>query len=125
MLTPATRTLDALRDGVRGYKDHDFSLNLAVDLHPRGRVSGRVQGFRFFDRTFRDGDDAVTAEFDGYNLVDASVSADLGVSNVTLSVANLFDEQYITYFGQAATNLADRYFAGRGRTLSLRLERRF
>lgn len=31
VLTPATRTLDALRDGVRGYKDHDFSLNLGVD----------------------------------------------------------------------------------------------
>ncbi|HWN43060.1 MAG TPA: ATP-binding protein, partial [Thermoanaerobaculia bacterium] len=31
VLTPATRTLDALRDGVRGYKDHDFSLNLAAD----------------------------------------------------------------------------------------------
>ncbi|HWM89954.1 MAG TPA: ATP-binding protein [Thermoanaerobaculia bacterium] len=31
VLTPATRTFDALRDGVRGYKDHDFSLNLAVD----------------------------------------------------------------------------------------------
>ncbi|MFL6289646.1 MAG: PAS domain-containing protein, partial [Thermoanaerobaculia bacterium] len=31
VLTPATRTLDALRDGVRGYKDHDFSLSLAVD----------------------------------------------------------------------------------------------
>lgn len=31
ILGPATRTLDALRDGVRGYKDHDFSLNLAVD----------------------------------------------------------------------------------------------
>ncbi|HEX5718851.1 MAG TPA: PAS domain-containing protein, partial [Thermoanaerobaculia bacterium] len=33
VLTPATRTLDALRDGVRGYKDHDFSLNLAADRH--------------------------------------------------------------------------------------------
>jgi nitrogen fixation/metabolism regulation signal transduction histidine kinase len=31
VLVPATRTLDALRDGVRGYKDHDFSLSLAAD----------------------------------------------------------------------------------------------
>lgn len=31
VLAPATRTLEALRDGVRGYKDHDFSLSLAVD----------------------------------------------------------------------------------------------
>jgi two-component system, NtrC family, nitrogen regulation sensor histidine kinase NtrY len=31
VLAPATRILEALRDGVRGYKDHDFSLSLAVD----------------------------------------------------------------------------------------------
>lgn len=33
VLNPATRTLGALRDGVRGYQDHDFSLNLGVDRH--------------------------------------------------------------------------------------------
>ncbi|MES1245777.1 MAG: ATP-binding protein [Acidobacteriota bacterium] len=31
VLRPATRTLAALRDGVSGYRDHDFSLSLAVD----------------------------------------------------------------------------------------------
>src|SRR3954447_1901858 len=31
VLLPATRVLGALRDGVQGYRDHDFSLNLAVD----------------------------------------------------------------------------------------------
>lgn len=31
VLLPATRTLQALRDGVQGYRDHDFSLNLAVN----------------------------------------------------------------------------------------------
>jgi nitrogen fixation/metabolism regulation signal transduction histidine kinase len=30
-LLPAARVLQALRDGVQGYRDHDFSLNLAVD----------------------------------------------------------------------------------------------
>jgi nitrogen fixation/metabolism regulation signal transduction histidine kinase len=30
-LLPAVRVLGALRDGVQGYRDHDFSLNLAVD----------------------------------------------------------------------------------------------
>ena len=30
-LLPATRVLGALRDGVQGYRDHDFSLNLAAD----------------------------------------------------------------------------------------------
>jgi nitrogen fixation/metabolism regulation signal transduction histidine kinase len=31
VLTPASQVLGALRDGVRGFKDHDFSLSLAVD----------------------------------------------------------------------------------------------
>ncbi|HET9228147.1 MAG TPA: ATP-binding protein [Thermoanaerobaculia bacterium] len=33
VLHPATQALDALRDGIRGYRDHDFSLNLAVNRH--------------------------------------------------------------------------------------------
>ena len=31
VLNPASRVLQALRDGVQGYQDHDFSLNLAAD----------------------------------------------------------------------------------------------
>src|SRR3954462_4283920 len=31
VLLPATRVLGGLRDGGQGYRDHDFSLNLAVD----------------------------------------------------------------------------------------------
>ena len=100
-------------------------LNLSVDVNRGGRFSGRVQAFRFFDRTFRDGDGQVTASFDGYTTADASAAARLGRSTVSLSVANLFDRHYITYFGQAATNRDDRYFAGRGRTLTLRVESRF
>ncbi len=31
VLDPASRVLQALRDGVRGFRDHDFSLQLTVD----------------------------------------------------------------------------------------------
>lgn len=96
-------------------------LNLAVDLNRNGRVSGRLQSFTYFDEAFRDGSGAVTAEFHGYSTLDSSIAAEVGRSTITLSVANLFDEQYITYFGQAATDRNDRYFAGRGRTLTLRI----
>ena len=96
-----------------------------MDLNRGGRLTGRLQSFTYYDRSFRDGDGEETANFDGYTTVDGSLSAAIGISTLTLSVSNLFDEQYITYFGQAATNLADRYFAGRGRTLTLRLETRF
>lgn len=100
-------------------------LNLAVDVNRGGRFSGRLQAFTFFDRTFRNGDGAATARFDGYTTLDGSVAADLGRATISLSVSNLLDEQYITYYSQAATNRNDRYFAGRGRTLTLRAETRF
>lgn len=100
-------------------------LNLIVDLNREGRVRGRIQGFAFFDETFRDGTGEVKARFDGYRTIDSSIATDLGRSTITLSVSNLLDEQYITYYGQAATNRNDRYFAGRGRTLTLRVESRF
>jgi iron complex outermembrane receptor protein len=100
-------------------------LNLAADVGRFGPLSARVQAFRYFDRDFEDGDGAVTASFDGYTTLDASLAAALGHATVTLAVSNLLDEQYITYYGQAATTLNDRYFAGRGRTLALRVETRF
>lgn len=99
-------------------------LNLSADIGGRGRLSGRIQAFHYFDRTFRNGNGDVTAEFDGYSTVDVSSAFAFGRSTVTLSVANILDEQYITYFSQAGTNLNDRYFSGRGRTLTLRLETR-
>ncbi|MEQ8329710.1 MAG: TonB-dependent receptor [Longimicrobiales bacterium] len=100
-------------------------LNLSADLAPAGPLSGRVQLFRYFDRDFHDAAGATVASFDGYTTMDASGSAQLGTSTLTLAVTNLFDTQYITYFGQAATDRDDRYFAGRGRTLTLKVERRF
>lgn len=100
-------------------------LNLIMDINPAGPVSGRIQSFSYFDETFRDAAGVTTASFDGYSTVDASISTAIGFSTVSLSVANVLDEQYISYFGQAATNRNDRYFAGRGRTLTFRVESRF
>lgn len=100
-------------------------LNLAMDLNRGGRIRGRIQSFTYFDEEFRDGAGQVTARFDGYSTVDASIAGDVGGATITFSAANLFDEQYITYYGQAATDRNDRYFAGRGRTFTLRVETRF
>ena len=38
---------------------------------------------------------------------------------LSLAVSNLLDKQYITYYSQSALVENDRYFAGRGRTLTL------
>lgn len=99
-------------------------LNLAADLN-RGRpISGRVQLFRYFDESFRDAAGATSARFEGYHTVDASLALSVGRSTLSLAVANLLDAQYITYYSQAGTTLNDRYFAGRGRTLTLRVSSR-
>ncbi len=52
VIGPATRTLDALRDGVRGYKDHDFSLSLAVDR--RDEIGELVELYNAMGDVLRD-----------------------------------------------------------------------
>jgi len=101
-------------------------LNVSAEWRGAGPLSGRLQAFRYFDRDFEDGTGAVAARFEGYTTLDASVSADLraGIS-LSLGIANLLDQQYVTYFGQAASSRDDQYFAGRGRTLTLRIDTRF
>ena len=71
-----------------------------------------------------DGAGETTATFDGYTTWTPRVAAALSRATVTLSVANLLDADYITYFSQAASTRDDQFFAGRGRTLSLRLATR-
>jgi iron complex outermembrane receptor protein len=90
----------------------------------RGTVSGRLQGQKFFDRSF-DGQPAANS-FEGYELVDLVVSWDAPVATFNLGVQNVLDEQYITYFSdtQAPTDNA-RYFAGRGRSVTLSVSKAF
>jgi len=117
---------DGLRESDLGARNiGPDRLNTTVKINPQGRFSGQIQTFSFFDETFRDGTGAVTAEFEGYTTVDTSLSADVGPATATLAVSNLFDEQFITFFGQAATDLDSQFFPGRGRTISLRLASSF
>lgn len=88
-------------------------------------LSGRVQLSHFFDRDFEGEAAPADQNFDGYSLVDLALAKQTGVGNFQLGVENLFDEQYITYYSQTATNRDDRYFAGRGRTLMLSYENSF
>lgn len=95
-------------------------LLVGVDFTPAGIFSGRVQASKYEDREFHNAAGALTASFDGYTTVDASVAAAFKWATVSLSVSNLLDEQYITYYAQAATTAASLYYAGRGRTITLR-----
>ncbi len=58
-------------------------------------------------------------EFSGYALVDAAVGYKLPYGQVNVGIANLLNKQYITYYSQSALVENDRYFAGRGRTVTL------
>lgn len=79
------------------------------------QLSTYVQANYAFDMTF----DEPEREFDGYLLMDAAVGYQLPVGRVNVGVSNLLDEQYVTYYSQSALVNDERYFAGRGRTLTL------
>jgi iron complex outermembrane recepter protein len=81
--------------------------------------SSFVQVSHNFDRNFDEepGDDEV--QFDGYTLVDASVAYQLPKGTVNLAFANLLNKDYFDYYSQTANTRDDRYFKGRGRTVTL------
>ena len=69
-------------------------------------------------------------DFEGYTLVDAAAGYSFDRHRVSLSVMNLLDKRYITYFSdtQLPTPSAisdSRFFAGRGRTFTLGLASEF
>jgi len=79
------------------------------------KLSSLIQVSHAFSRSFDDED----LNFDGYTLVDASVGYKLPVGKMSVSVANLLNEDYFTYYSQAAYADDSFYFKGRGRTLTL------
>ncbi|WP_251978399.1 TonB-dependent receptor [Salinicola avicenniae] len=87
--------------------------------------SSFVQVNHAFDKGFDDSANGWETDFEGYTLVDAAVGYQLPIGELSVAVANLFDKQYITYYSQSAldspnaTYMNERYFAGRGRTLTL------
>lgn len=95
-------------------------LNLTLDIRPGGNWTAQLQSHTYFDKTFRNAAGDETARFDGYTVVDLSASLPVAMFDLTVGIGNLLDEQYITYYGQAGNSRADRYFAGRGRTLTVR-----
>lgn len=98
-------------------------LNLA-GIYSKGRLDARIQAQHYLSRRFAGGDPR--NDFGGYALVDAAVRYQLGLGALSLSVQNLLDTPYITY-NSDTTNPADnlRFFAGRGRTMTLGWDYRF
>lgn len=97
-------------------------INIAPDTLKLGwsaawneRISTRLQGSYYFDRSVDDSE----LDFDGYGLVDASLAYLLPTGRVSVGIENLTDEDYITYYSQAARISDEYYFTGRGRTFTL------
>lgn len=79
------------------------------------KLSTMVQVQHAFSQDFDD----PAKSFSGYSLADASLSYKLSRGQLRVGVANLFDKNYITYYSQSALVEPARYFAGRGRSLTV------
>ncbi|WP_439566793.1 TonB-dependent receptor [Sphingopyxis sp.] len=112
-------------------------LNLAAS-YASGPFSARVQTQVYFKRRFdskaRAADDAnplrplklADNDFGGYTLTDANVRYQTGIGEISLSVQNLFNKQYIDYSSDTRLPTDQlSYFAGRGRTFTLGWDYRF
>ena len=91
-------------------------------------LSLRVQAGRYFGHQFPIQPPPIgdANNFEGYDLVDAIAVWRAGFGDVSLGVQNLLDADYISY-NSDTTRPTDNtaYFAGRGRTVTLGLTRRF
>ncbi|MBB3225135.1 TonB-dependent receptor [Pseudoduganella umbonata] len=114
----ADGTLDARLDGLNVAPDRVIA-SWTADWN--GRLSSFVQAQHAFGDTFDD----PAMKFKGYTLVDASANWKLPAGELRFAVANVFDRMYITYFSQSGLVEPKRYFAGRGRAVSLGYALRF
>lgn len=78
-------------------------------------ISSYLQISHFFSRGF----DQPNMDFDGYSLINTSISYKLPAGKLDLGIENLTDEDYFTYYSQAARDSNEYNFKGRGRTYSL------
>ncbi|MBI1403329.1 MAG: TonB-dependent receptor [Porphyrobacter sp.] len=106
--------VDADLDGANIGPDR---LNLSAD-YTIGPVSLRLQSRTHFSKRFDGGDPR--NDFGGFHLLDGAVSVATDWGDITLAGQNLLDKQYIDYNSDTqrpADNL--RFFAGRGRSITL------
>lgn len=106
--------VDSKLDGANISPDR---LNLAA-TYVADRITARLQAQTYLSGDVGSG--STFASFGGYTVVDSSIRYELPVGGVTLSVQNLLDRQFIDYNSQTQ-RLTDsqRFYAGRGRTLTV------
>lgn len=102
-------------------------LSLYWDKTWTARFDTRLQTLSLLERDDPDG--IAAGDFGGYTLVDFLANWRVAEKQVvSVGIENLLDKRYITYFSQTLTGVNasnDNYFAGRGRTLSVRYRYEF
>jgi iron complex outermembrane receptor protein len=70
------------------------------------------------DKDFKNADNDVYANFDGYTTVDASIAIPVYDGTLSIGIQNLLNEDYYTYYSQTV-GTDTRYFKGMGRTATI------
>ncbi len=92
-------------------------LNLSATYN-NGPVSLRLASRHYLSRTFND--TGVDTDFEGYTLLDAYIGYETELGEFSLAAQNLTDKFYISYDSDTVQTSSDtRYYAGRGRTVTL------
>ena len=114
---------DKVNNDLDGANISPDRLNLYA-AYANGPFDARLATRFYFERKFNDASTA--SDFEGYTLVDAALGYRLGKHRISLSAMNLFDKYYVSYNSDtvAATD-PTRFFAGRGRTVTLGLTSEF
>jgi iron complex outermembrane receptor protein len=111
-------------------------LTAAVDYAFGSGFDARLQAAHYFSRnvnagrgTLSGGSYSLEEHFKGYTTVDFTGSAKTPIGTISLSVENLLNEYYVTYFSQvirtSASDADKQYIAGRGRSVALSLTSNF
>ena len=96
-------------------------LNLHA-AYAAGAFDARLAMRKYFRRGFDD--PGTLSDFGGYTLFDLGIGYRVGGNRLALSVQNLTDRVYLTYYSDTVgTN--DTFFAGRGRTVTVGLTSEF
>lgn len=115
-------SLDADLDGAN-ISPNRLNLHAGYESGPLG---ARLAMRKYLSREFDGGATGQRDPFAGYTLFDAALGYRIGKQRVLLSVQNLTDEYYVTYYSDTLGQTdPESYFAGRGRTVTLGLTSEF
>lgn len=110
---------DAVDRDLDGRNISPDRLNAFVEAPLFDKLWGRLQSSTFFDRTFEGG--LPEHNFEGYTLVDLLFTYNAPrIGEISLSLQNILDRQYLTYYAQTVSFVNDETFvSGRGRAITL------